>query len=54
MQPPVTSISGVWIAWQAGIAYFAADPEIRELWERVLRDQKKSYHGFSLHNIGNA
>jgi hypothetical protein len=25
---------------------FAADPEIRELWERVLRDQKKSYYGF--------
>jgi hypothetical protein len=44
----------VWIAWQTGMAYFAADPEILALWEHELHTQQKSYYGFSLDNIRNS
>lgn len=46
--------SRIWIAWKSGMAYFAADPEIRTLWKHEMETQKESYYGFSLDILPNA
>jgi hypothetical protein len=38
--------SEVWRSWLRGMAYFAAIPEIRRVWQREL--EQGSYYGFSL------
>ena len=38
--------SRVWLTWRKGMQHFAADPEIRSLWQREL--QSDSYYGFGL------
>lgn len=38
--------SEVWQSWLRGMGYFAANPEIRRIWQREL--EQGSYYGFSL------
>ena len=38
--------SGVWRSWLSGMRYYAANPEIRRVWQREL--DQGSYYGFQL------